>query len=102
RPSRKSLSSDCWLAMPPKPPGCVGRSAFGRRYFDSLYFSERAADSDCSLPPCGGGLGRGGAESASPPPPTPPRKGEGNSASFASSPSSFSNCGSSPVIGEAP
>src|SRR3984885_12446761 len=34
-----------------------------------------------SLPPCGGGSGRGGATSETspvePPPPTPPRKGEG-------------------------
>src|SRR5262245_12001877 len=51
----------------------------------------RAANSFCSLPPCGGGLGRGvmrrdngGATCegiALPPPPTPPHKGEGSAAS---------------------
>src|SRR5712692_4092322 len=50
--------------------------------------SVRAAYSACSLPPCGGGLGRGvarfgnaGASISRPPPPTPPHKGEGSTAS---------------------
>src|SRR5713226_3521604 len=50
--------------------------------------SVRAAYSVCSLPPCGGGLGRGvarfgnaGASISRPPPPTPPHKGEGSTAS---------------------
>src|SRR5262245_31921157 len=43
---------------------------------------HRAADSVCSLPPCGGWLGRGvslaGLGRKEPPPLAPPRKGEGN------------------------
>jgi hypothetical protein len=46
------------------------------------WISERAANSVCSLPPCGGGLGRGVASLATlaplphDPTPTPPHKGE--------------------------
>ena len=47
--------------------------------------SARAATVVCSLPPCGGGLGRGVVVMAQscirqllPPPPTPPHKGEGS------------------------
>src|SRR5712691_8287529 len=50
--------------------------------------SAQAANSVCSLPPCGGGLGRGvaqfgnaGASISRPPPPTPPHKGEGSTPS---------------------
>src|SRR4026207_2168716 len=45
RPSRRSLSTDCWLAMPAKPPGCVGQSAGGRRVLRSAGTPELCGES---------------------------------------------------------
>ena len=64
--------------------------------------SARAATAVCSLPPCGGGLGRGVVVMAQscirqllPPPPTPPHKGEG------STPCAARNCPASNSTGTA-
>src|SRR5262249_17218536 len=61
--------------------------------------SAQATNSVCSLPPCGGGLGRGVVQvphqrclTRRPPPLTPPHKGEGNAASSRRSPASY-DCG---------
>src|SRR5262245_38362377 len=66
---------------------------------DCATHNLRAASSVCSLPPCGGGLGRGVVQRendrttcegiARPPPPSPPHKGEG------SAPSARRGCASS-------
>src|SRR4029077_19530861 len=65
--------------------GRAARGTFGVQRFEDVEFHNGlAANSVCSLPPCGGGLGRGvmskatAAPHSSPPPPTPPHKGEGS------------------------